>query len=110
MISMTPVALAHLRQLLVERRAAPGEGLRLRVERGGCAGMQYVMKVDAPATGDTIVTQEDVRLIIDQESLSFVADSQVDYTEDLADSGFKVINPRAARSCGCGNSFEPLSN
>ena len=83
-------------------------GLRLAVEKGGCAGWQYAMKVDEPVATDRIFDQEGVRLIIDQESLPFLTDSCIDYVDSLNDSGFKVNNPNAARSCGCGSSFEPI--
>lgn len=71
--------------------------------------MQYVMKIDSAGDNDKVVAQDGVCLIIDSESLPFVDQSQIDYVDDLTDSGFKVINPQAARSCGCGSSFEPLS-
>ena len=109
MITVTPVAVKYLRDLLESKSAPQGTGLRLMVNRGGCAGMEYVMKLDIPSETDRIFDQDDVRVIVDPESLIFMDQSQLDYSDALADAGFKIHNPNAARSCGCGSSFEPLS-
>ena len=107
MIQLTDQALHHLRLLLTERSDDAGIGLRLTVERGGCAGMQYTMRVDMAAEGDSIFEREGVAVIVDAESLRYLDGSEIDYVDELNDSGFKVKNPKAARSCGCGTSFEP---
>lgn len=107
MISLTDTAATHLRLLLIEKDAPAGAGLRVQVEKGGCAGWQYTMKVDAPQPADEVFTHHGVSLIVDAESLVFLKESQIDYVEALNDSGFRVVNPNAARSCGCGTSFEP---
>ncbi len=109
MISLTDSAITHLKSLIAEKNASTGTGLRLRVEKGGCAGMQYVMGLDQSAPEDNVITQDDVKIIIDHERLSFLRGSQIDYVDSLADSGFKLTNPNATRSCGCGTSFEPLA-
>jgi iron-sulfur cluster assembly protein len=110
MISLTDSAITHLKSLIAEKNASTGTGLRLRVEKGGCAGMQYVMGLDQSAPEDSVITQDDVKIIIDHESLGFLRGSQIDYVDSLADSGFKLTNPNATRSCGCGTSFEPLTD
>jgi len=107
MITLTPQAIRELRLLLESRQAESGAGLRLLVEKGGCAGMQYSMKIDAPAAGDKVVEADGVRLLVDPVSLGYLRDVTVDYTDDLSDTGFKIVNPNASRSCGCGTSFEP---
>lgn len=107
MISLTDNAALHLRQLLAEKNAPAGSGLRVRVEKGGCAGWQYTMKVDEVLPSDQVYTHQGVSLIVDPESLVFLDNSQIDYVEALNDSGFRVENPNAARNCGCGTSFEP---
>lgn len=109
MISLTDSAISHLKSLIAEKNAASGTGLRLRVEKGGCAGMQYVMGLDQSTPEDSVITQDDVTIIIDHDSLGFLRGSQIDYVDSLADSGFKLTNPNATRSCGCGTSFEPLA-
>ncbi len=108
MITVTEHAATQLRQLLAEKGASPAEkGLRLGVERGGCAGMQYTMQLAEPREEDEIVEAGGVRFFVAGDSLDFLRGSQVDYEESLNDAGFKIQNPLAARSCGCGTSFEP---
>lgn len=106
MITATPEAIQHLRALLAEQPGGVRRGLRLGVERGGCAGWQYVMKVDTPAPHDTVEEIDGVHLIIDPESHRLLDGMQLDYVDALNDSGFRVLNPNAVRSCGCGTSFE----
>lgn len=107
-LTLTESAAEHLRELLASRDASPEEqGLRLFIEKGGCAGMNYAMKIDGPADTDEVVEKNGVRLFVDSESLAFLNGSEVDYVDALNDSGFKINNPNAARSCGCGTSFEP---
>lgn len=107
MIEITESAVSHLRELLVGRDSELRMGLRLQVTRGGCAGMQYEMKVDQVGEGDVVNERDGVAVMIDPESLKFLEGSVIDYEDGLNDSGFKVRNPKAARSCGCGTSFEP---
>ena len=110
MLTITDNAADHLRGLLKAKDASPDEqGLRLFVEKGGCAGMNYTMKIDAPAENDEVYERNGVRVFIDPESLTFLDGSEVDYVDSLNDSGFKIQNPLAERSCGCGTSFEPKS-
>ena len=109
MITATESAVKHLRALLESRPPEEGTGLRLMVKKGGCAGMEYAMKLDMPGQRDQVFDQEGVKLIVDPESMGFLDGSQIDYSDSLADAGFKVLNPQAARSCGCGSSFEPRS-
>jgi iron-sulfur cluster assembly protein len=107
MIEITERAAEQLKEMLAEREAPAGTGLRLQVQRGGCAGMQYEMRVDSAAEGDVVSEKHGVAVIIDGESLRYLDGSVIDYEDGLNDSGFKVRNPNAARSCGCGTSFEP---
>jgi iron-sulfur cluster assembly protein len=107
MIAVTQNAVKHLRELLEGRGADAHAGLRLAVQRGGCAGMEYAMKVDAPAADDHVFDSDGVRIIVDGQSLPYLDGSRIDYVDGLNDSGFKVENPNASRSCGCGTSFEP---
>jgi iron-sulfur cluster assembly accessory protein len=109
MISLTDSAVRHLKTSLAEKSSVAGYGLRLRVEKGGCAGMQYVMQFDHAAASDQVHTREGVSVIIDLESLKYLQNCELDYEDSLNDSGFKLRNPNAARSCGCGTSFEPQS-
>ena len=108
MITLTDSAVDHLKEKLAGSGDAPDQkGLRLLVERGGCAGMQYAMKIDSRAEADSVFERDGVSVYVDQESLAYLQGVELDYSEDLTDSGFKIVNPNAARSCGCGTSFEP---
>lgn len=102
-VSLTAEAAAQI-CLLVEDRA--GRGLRIFVEDGGCSGRQYGMSIDAPKDDDRIFELEKARVFIDPESLEFLRGSVVDYEGGLTGAGFRVRNPNAKRSCGCGTSFE----
>lgn len=106
MMTLTDRAAQELRKLLASRASSPAAGLRLAVRRGGCAGWQYEMKVADPEPGDVIVESGGARLIVAADSTGRLSGCEVDYSDDLTDAGFKVHNPHAARSCGCGTSFE----
>ena len=108
MIEVTESAARHLLGLLEEKDFSPDEkGLRLFVEKGGCAGMSYAMQIGAIKEGDTVYEREGARVFVDVESLKYLDGCHLDYVDALNDSGFKIENPNAARSCGCGTSFEP---
>jgi iron-sulfur cluster assembly accessory protein len=106
MIRITDSAASQLRELLKEK-AGDGSGLRLMVEKGGCAGLSYAMKIDRPAPGDEVVEKDGARVLVDAASGHYLSGCTVDYVSGLNDSGFKIQNPNAVRSCGCGTSFEP---
>lgn len=106
MISISPQASEALKSLLQEKQAAPNAGLRLAVRRGGCAGWQYEMNIATPESTDHVVEHDGVRLIVDAESEHKLTDCLVDYEDSLSDAGFRIRNPKAVRSCGCGTSFE----
>jgi iron-sulfur cluster assembly accessory protein len=110
-IELTTSAAKQL-QLLVQARAldAKTSGLRLSVEKGGCAGLQYAMSIGSPQESDVIVERDGARLFIDADSLKWLDNSVIDYEEGLSGAGFRVRNPLSARSCGCGTSFEPAGS
>lgn len=89
--------------------ASEGSGLRLSIDRGGCAGLQYQMKIDQPSAEDFIIEHQGARVIVDRQSAEHLSGSLIDFSDDLSDSGFKIKNPNASRSCGCGTSFEPAT-
>ena len=107
MINLTNVAHASLISLLKRKSATSNEGLRLSVQKGGCAGLQYSMNVEAKQEQDLTAGDAEARVYIAQEAKEYLEGMTLDYSISLADSGFKIINPNAARSCGCGTSFEP---
>jgi iron-sulfur cluster assembly accessory protein len=106
MITISPRAAEELAKLLGSRTNSPMAGLRLAVRRGGCAGWQYEMKVADPEEGDAVVESGSARVIVAGDSTDRLRGCEIDYSDDLTDAGFKVHNPNAARSCGCGTSFE----
>jgi iron-sulfur cluster assembly accessory protein len=108
MINVTESAVNHLRSLLAEQPEPAGKGLRVQVARGGCSGMQYEMSLDQRQEGDAIVQRGEVEFLIDPESADFLRDATLDFEEGLTGAGFRIVNPNAARTCGCGTSFEPV--
>lgn len=105
MITVTESAVQHL-QALVRDQDDPAKGLRLFVEKGGCAGMQYGMSLDVPQEGDAVYEQGGVKVIVDPASGPYLKGVTLDYSDELAGAGFRIKNPNAVRSCGCGTSFE----
>ena len=79
---------------------------RLSVSGGGCSGFQYGFDfVEEKQDSDIIVVKDGVTMLVDDMSLLYVMNSEVDYVTDLIGSSFQVINPNAQSSCGCGSSF-----
>ena len=112
MIQLTEAAIQRLQSLLREKNAdnpASSIFLRVAVESGGCAGRQYAMRLDQPAPEDHVFPSGEVGVVVAPDSLAFLAGSTIDYCDDLAGAGFRIQNPNAVRSCGCGTSFESHS-
>lgn len=107
MLHITEAAAQQLRALLEEKSLPAGHGLRLSIERGGCAGLQYGMEMSEPHEGDERNTRDEISVYVAADSTDQLDGCTLDHIDDLAGAGFKIINPRAIRSCGCGTSFEP---
>ena len=105
MLTVTDSAVQQLQTLVGEQDDA-GKGLRIFVEKGGCAGMQYGMTLDRAGEQDRVIESGGVKVIVDPESATFLEGVTLDYSDDLAGAGFRIKNPNAVRSCGCGTSFE----
>lgn len=103
MIEVTDSAVNHLRTLV---GSAAEKGLRLGVAKGGCSGLQYEMTLGSAQAGDQILERDGVKIFIDVESAGLLAGSRLDYHDGLTGTGFQIVNPNAARTCGCGSSFE----
>jgi iron-sulfur cluster assembly accessory protein len=83
-----------------------GTMLRVSVEGGGCSGFQYKFDMDqAKAADDLVIAREGAVVLIDPVSVNYMAGSEIDFVEDLIGASFKVKNPQATASCGCGTSF-----
>jgi len=81
-------------------------GLRLAVEGGGCSGFQYdIQPASSPQPDDMVIERDGALLFVDPVSAPFLADSELDWTDELIGAAFKVRNPNAKSSCGCGVSF-----
>jgi iron-sulfur cluster assembly accessory protein len=106
MITVTVSAFRRLHDLITENPEYRDKGLRIFVETGGCAGMQYGMQFDEAKQGDQRFEQDGVEVLVDAYSANFLTGATVDYLDGLTGAGFKITNPNVARSCGCGSSFE----
>lgn len=106
-LTVTPAAADVIRTLL-QQRQIPNHALRVFVSGGGCSGLQYGMAFEAePRDFDTVVDAGDgVRLIVDPTSMMYLRGSNIDYVDSLMGGGFRIDNPNAVSSCGCGHSFK----
>ncbi len=105
-ISLTERAAAELQGMLVENDKSDA-ALRVWVAGGGCSGLSYGMALDEnpPEEGDVQLTDRGIKILVDELSLRYMAGAIVDYVDDVLGGGFKVENPKAVKSCGCGSSF-----
>jgi iron-sulfur cluster assembly accessory protein len=104
MITITTAAAAKIKQLAP--KADTEHGLRMRVVGGGCSGLQYQMELEeAPGANDKVFTSNGIKVFIDMKSALYLADAELDYLDSLMQSGFKITNPNAQTTCGCGQSF-----
>ena len=103
-ISLSPSAAQRV-AAIAAKQGKPAV-LRLSVEGGGCSGFQYKFGLaDGPEGDDSVTETDGVSLVVDAMSLDLVAGCVVDYVENMGGSAFRVENPNAAASCGCGSSF-----
>ncbi len=106
MINVTDNAVRQLQSLLAETESASGKGLRVQIAKGGCSGLQYEMSLDARQDGDEILDRDGVQFLVDSESAPYLDGATLDFHGGLTGTGFHIANPNAARTCGCGTSFE----
>jgi iron-sulfur cluster assembly accessory protein len=103
---VTPTAVSKIKQLLVER-AIPDHALRVFVAGGGCSGMQYGMAFEGNVQEyDTTIEVDGVRMVVDPTSMLYVRGATIDFVDSLMGGGFRIDNPNATSSCGCGSSFQ----
>lgn len=104
-VSLTESAAAKVKQL-IERGQRREAALRVKVVGGGCSGLQYQLSFDeGQGEWDQECVQHGVRVVVDAKSAVYLAGTTVDYVDDLQQSGFKIQNPTAKSTCGCGESF-----
>jgi iron-sulfur cluster assembly protein len=107
LITLTPVAAAKVRELLAEEPDGGSLVLRVAIQGGGCSGFQYGLGFDSGAAeGDLELTLEGVPVVVDPFSAPYLAGTTIDFLNTIQESGFKIDNPNAVSSCGCGHSFQ----
>jgi iron-sulfur cluster assembly protein len=105
-VTLTERAASELQGMLVDNDK-PEAALRVWVAGGGCSGLSYGMALDenAPEEGDVVMNDKGIKIYVDELSLRYMVGSVVDYVDDVLGGGFKIENPKAVKSCGCGSSF-----
>lgn len=107
MITLSERAVTELKDLMTQQ-AKQESALRVWVAGGGCSGLSYGMALDdgQPEDGDQIFEQEGIKIYVDSLSMNYMDGSSVDFVDDSLGGGFKVENPNAVSTCGCGSSFK----
>lgn len=104
MVTLTDSAIEMLKDMVGDR--GPEENaLRIYIKPGGCSGFSYGMALDAANENDSVFDVDGLKVVVDKESMELVSGSQVDYVDDLTGRGFRIYNPNAVSTCGCGSSF-----
>lgn len=97
---------AEMVKVSMQREGLENYALRVSVVGGGCSGMQYSLNFDnVVGADDAVVEQHGVRVVVNAASAPHLAGTTIDYIKSLHGAGFKFINPKASRTCGCGSSF-----
>jgi iron-sulfur cluster assembly accessory protein len=104
-VALTTSAAEEVKSILTQPENA-GKTLRVYVEQGGCSGMQYSMTFDEKRPDDFSVEMYGVSVLVDPFSAKYLRGTVVDFSNELTGGGFKISNPNAKQSCGCGKSFE----
>ena len=104
-ITMTDAFVKRLKVLQAQKKQ-PDLMLRIQVDGGGCQGFEYHFKEETQISdSDSIFEKDDVKIVTDDISLPFLDGAEIDYVDDLIGAHFKINNPNATSSCGCGTSF-----
>jgi iron-sulfur cluster assembly accessory protein len=105
-VNLTDAAVATVKNLLVQKEV-PNHGLRVFVSGGGCSGLQYGMALEAEARPyDHVIEKDGVKVFVDPTSMMYLNSATIDYEDSIMGGGFKIENPNAVSSCGCGTSFK----
>ena len=103
-VTMTERAARRIGEILKAEPA--GSALRVSVEGGGCSGFQYKFDVDrTKAADDVAIERAGATVLVDSVSMKYMAGAEIDFVDDLIGAAFRVNNPQAKASCGCGTSF-----
>jgi iron-sulfur cluster assembly protein len=106
LLTLTPVAAAKVKELLAEEPDGSTLVLRVAIQGGGCSGFQYGLGFDNVAEGDLELELEGVPVVVDPFSAPYLQGTTIDFLNTIQESGFKIDNPNAVSSCGCGHSFQ----
>jgi len=104
-ITLTENAAEEVKDILKQPENA-GKTMRIYVEQGGCSGMQYSMVFDEKRPDDIAAEMHGVSVLVDPFSANYLRGTVVDFSDAMTGGGFKISNPNAKQSCGCGKSFE----
>jgi iron-sulfur cluster assembly accessory protein len=104
-VTLTEDAARHVGEIIGAANPE-NKGLRIYIETGGCSGMSYAMEIAARKAGDEEFLAHGVRLFVEERGLVYLAGSVIDYKDGLTGAGFRITNPNAKQTCGCGKSFE----
>ena len=106
LVSLTPVAAEKVKELMAED-AEESLVLRVAIQGGGCSGFQYGLGFDSESVeGDEVLQLHGVTVVVDPFSAPYLRGANIDFLNGLQESGFKIDNPNATASCGCGHSFQ----
>jgi iron-sulfur cluster assembly protein len=103
-VTLTDRAAVRIKELVAADNRE-GQGLRVKVVGGGCSGLQYKVDFDVPKATDKIFERDGAKLLVDMKSLLYLTGTELDYKDELMQSGFVFQNPNVKKSCGCGASF-----
>ena len=103
-VNVTERAAAKINEMISAQNRA-GHGLRVKVVGGGCSGLQYKVDFDLPKPTDKIFERDGAKVLVDMKSLLYLTGTELDYKEELMQSGFVFQNPNVKKACGCGASF-----
>ncbi|MDD3760562.1 MAG: iron-sulfur cluster assembly protein IscA [Acidithiobacillus sp.] len=103
-LTMTSAAVRQVRKSIEKR--GKGQGIRIGVKTSGCSGLSYVMEfVDQPQPEDIVCAQDDVKIFVDPKSMLYLDGTELDFTREGLNEGFRFNNPNVKDTCGCGESF-----
>jgi iron-sulfur cluster assembly accessory protein len=106
LVTVTETATQQIKRLLDQEGKVETHALRMKVIGGGCSGLQYQLMFDDSAKdGDSEIASGGVRVVVDEKSAIYLVGTTLDYVDSLMESGFKIENPNASTTCGCGQSF-----
>ena len=103
-ISLTDRAAARINELIAADSHGD-QGLRVKVVGGGCSGLQYKVDFDMPKPTDKVFEKDGAKVLVDMKSLLYLTGTELDYKDELMQSGFVFQNPNVKKACGCGASF-----